>query len=155
MKPINKSKINFSAVVITGCAILFSFASVNALDTKTQLKLGEMEYLSSCAACHGASAKGDGPVAAAFTIKPSDLTMISKDFSGTFPEDHIYNVIDGRQMINPHGDKNMPVWGDRYASKVHKAADRIAFPLNEQDAQALVYGRIISLVGYLESIQAK
>jgi len=155
MKPIKKSKINFSAVVITGCAILFSFASVNALDKKTQLKLGEMEYLSSCASCHGADAKGNGPVAAALTIKPSDLTMISKDFSGTFPEDHIYNVIDGRKMINPHGDTDMPVWGDRYTSKAREAADRIAFPLHEQDAQALVYGRIVSLVGYLESIQAK
>ncbi len=155
MQLVNISKINFSAAVIAGCALLFSFGSVNALDKKIQLKLGEMEYLSNCGSCHGNDAKGDGPVAAALSIKPSDLTMISKQFSGKFPEEHIYKVIDGREMINPHGDTDMPVWGNRYMSKVRKAADRIAYPLHEQDAQALVFGRITSLVGYLESIQAK
>ena len=155
MKPVNISKINFSAAIIAGCAILFSFGSANALDKKTQLKLGEMEYLSNCASCHGKDAKGGGPVAAALTIKPSDLTIISKQFSGKFPDDHVYKVIDGRDMINPHGDTDMPVWGNRYMSKAHKDADRIAYPLHEQDAQALAFGRITSLVGYLESIQAK
>ena len=155
MQPVNISKINFSVAAIAVCAILFSFGSVNALDKKIQLKLGEMEYLSNCGSCHGKDAKGDGPVAAALSIKPSDLTMISKQFSGKFPEDHIYKVIDGREMINPHGDTDMPVWGNRYMSMAHKAADRIAYPLHEQDAQAIVFGRIMSLVGYLESIQVK
>ena len=155
MQPVNISKINFSAAVIAVCAILFSFSSVNALDTKTQLKLGEMEYLSNCGSCHGADAKGNGPVAAVLNVKPSDLTMISKNFSGQFPEDHVYKVIDGREMINPHGDTDMPVWGHRYISMAHKEADRIAYPLHEQDAQALAFGRIMSLVGYLKSIQVK
>ena len=155
MKSINKSKITFSAAVVAGCCVLFSFSSVNALDKKAQLKLGEMEYMSSCASCHGKDAKGGGPVAAALSIKPSDLTMISKEFNGKFPEDHIYNVIDGRDVINPHGDTDMPVWGDRYSSMALKAADRIAYPHQEVDAQALVFGRITSLVGYLESIQVK
>ena len=155
MRPIIKSKINLSTAVFAVCGILLSFGSVNALDTKTQLKLGEMEYLSNCGSCHGADAKGNGPVAAVLSIKPSDLTMISKEFSGKFPEDHIYKVIDGREMINPHGDTDMPVWGRRYISIAYKEADRIAFPLQEQDAQALAFGRITSLVGYLESIQVK
>jgi cytochrome c1 len=155
MKSINKSKFTFSAAVFAGCSILFSFSSVNALDKKAQLVLGKMEYMSNCASCHGKDAKGGGPVAAVLSIKPSDLTMISKEFSGKFPEDHIYNVIDGRDMINPHGDTDMPVWGDRYMSMAQKEADRIAFPFYEQDAQALAFGRITSLVDYLESIQIK
>jgi mono/diheme cytochrome c family protein len=155
MNPIKKSKITLSAAVITGCSILFSFSSVNALDKKAQLVLGKMEYMSNCASCHGKDAKGGGPVAAVLSIKPSDLTMISKAFSGKFPEDHVYKVIDGRDMINPHGDTDMPVWGDRYMSMAQKAADRVAFPFYEQDAQALAFGRITSLVDYLESIQVK
>ena len=155
MKPINKSKIIFSAAVFAGCCVLFSFSSVNALDKKAQLVLGKMEYMSNCASCHGKDAKGGGPVAAVLSIKPSDLTMISKEFSGKFPEDHIYKVIDGRDMINPHGGTDMPVWGDRYMSMAQKEADRIAFPFYEQDAQALAFGRITSLVDYLESIQVK
>jgi len=155
MRPIKKSKITLSFAVIVGCGILSSFSSVNALDTKTQLKLGEMEYLSNCGSCHGADAKGNGPVAAVLITKPSDLTMISKKFSGQFPEDYVYKVIDGREMINPHGDTDMPVWGNRYIARAHKEADRIAYPLHEQDAQAMAFGRITSLVGYLESIQVK
>jgi len=155
MKAINKSKITFSAVVIAGCAILFSFASVNALDKKAQLKLGEREYLSNCGSCHGRDAKGSGPVAVILAVKPSDLTMISKKFNGVFPKEHIYKIIDGREMIKPHGDSLMPVWGSRFSVMEYKAADAIAYLPNDVDIQALVFGRIISLVGYLESIQAK
>jgi mono/diheme cytochrome c family protein len=117
-----------------------------------QVKLGENEYMNNCAACHGADAKGGGPVAAVLSIKPSDLTRISKKFNGKFPEDHVYKVIDGREMINPHGDTNMPVWGHRYFAMAQKTANAVP---HELDTQALVFGRITSLVGYLESIQAE
>ena len=155
MKPIKKSKINFSAAVIAGCALLFSLGSVNALDKEDQLKLGEMEYLSNCGSCHGRDAKGGGPIAAVLTAKPSDLTMISKQFNGEFPKERIYKIIDGRDMINPHGNSLMPVWGHRFTVMEHKAADAIAYLPHDVETQALVFGRIISLVGYLESIQAK
>jgi len=152
---INKSKINFSAAIIAGCAILLSVASVNALEKKAQLKLGEMEYLNNCAACHGRDGKGSGPVAEALTNKPYDLTLISKKYSGKFPEDFVYKVIVGHDIINSHGETDMAVWGDRYTSKAIETDDSIAFPLHEQDSQAMILGRITSLIGYLESIQAK
>jgi len=155
MKPIIKSKITLSAAVIAGCAILFSFGSVTALDKTAQLKLGEMEYLSNCGSCHGRDAKGSGPIAAVLTVKPSDLTMISKKFNGTFPQEYVYKVIDGRDMIKPHGHSLMPVWGHRFTVMEYNAADAIAYLPHEQDTQALVFGRIISLAGYLESIQVK
>ena len=155
MKSFKKSKIIFSAAVIAGCGILFSFSSVNALDKPAQLKLGEMEYMSNCAACHGRDAKGGGPVAAVLSIKPSNLTLISKNFSGKFPNEHIYKVIDGREMINPHGDTDMPVWGHRYIVMARKDADAVGYHLHDVDLQAVALGRITSLVGYLESIQVK
>ncbi len=131
LQPINKSKINYSAAVIAGCAIMLSVASVNSLDKKTQLKLGKMEYLSNCAACHGRNAKGGGPVAAVLSTKPSDLTMISKEFNGKFPEDHIYNVINGHDIINSHGETDMAVVGGNTAIhlKGTEANDRpLRFP---------------------------
>ncbi len=152
MKLFNKSKITFCSAVIAGCGVLFSFSSVNALDKAAQLKLGEMEYMSNCAACHGADAKGGGTVAAVLSIKPSDLTQISKKFNGQFPEEHVYKVIDGRDMINPHGDTDMPVWGHRYMSMAHSADNAVPHVV---DVQALAFGRITSLVGYLESIQTE
>ena len=49
----------------------------------------------------------------------------------------------------------MPVWGHRFTIMEYEAADAIAYPLQDVDTQSLVFGRIMSLVGYLESIQTK
>ena len=152
MKPIKKCKITISTAILAGLGLLFSMASTNALEKAAQLKLGENEYMSNCAACHGADAKGAGPVAAVLSVKPSDLTKISKKFNGQFPEEHVYKVIDGREMMNPHGDTDMPVWGHRYMSMAYQKAGEVP---HELDAQALAFGRISSLVGYLESIQVE
>lgn len=153
MKHIIKNKIAISAAMVAACSILFSFSSANAMDERTELRLGAIEYLSNCASCHGAEAKGDGPVASSLVKKPSDLTIITKEFSGIFPEEHIYSVIDGRKRVNPHGDTDMPVWGDRYDAMTRKASEKIAHPLREQEAQELAFGRISWLVAYIESIQ--
>ena len=121
-----------------------------ALDMKTQLKIGEIEYMGYCASCHGASAKGDGPVAEVLSTPPSDLTMISKAYSGTFPADEVYRAINGTNMINPHGDRMMPVWGPRYWEIAEERAGSVP---HDVDAQALVHGRITALVQYIESLQ--
>ena len=39
---------------------------------------GRYEYRSSCAACHGDTGKGDGPVAKSLNRPPADLTALSK-----------------------------------------------------------------------------
>lgn len=136
-------------------ATVFQFALIqpaSALDEEAQLKLGEFEYMSNCAACHGPHGKGDGPVAEVLATKPNDLTQIRANYSGTFPADHIYNVISGQNMVNPHGSRDMPVWGPRYWQT---ATQRAASVPHDVDAQALVHGRITSLVQYLEPIQAE
>jgi mono/diheme cytochrome c family protein len=123
-----------------------------ALDEAAQIKLGESEYMAQCASCHGAGGQGDGPVAEVLTTRPADLTMISARYEGSFPEDAIYEMIDGRNMINPHGTRGMPVWGDRYFQLAAEEAQTVP---HDVDAQALAYGRISALVKYLESIQAE
>lgn len=139
-----------SAILVGGIAGVTGGAS--ALERDAQLKLGEIEYMASCAACHGKKAQGDGPVAEVLTTKPSNLTQISKEIGGTFPTEHVYKVIDGREMINPHGDRNMPVWGYRYMAGAIERAREVP---HEVDVQAMVFGRITALVEYLESIQAE
>ena len=138
---------------IAVCASLLHFSSAqtaSALDDMTQLKLGEHEYMANCASCHGPMGKGDGPVAEVLSTKPNDLTEISANYSGTFPEDHIYKVVSGQEMINPHGSREMPVWGPRYWEIAVERAGQVP---HDVDAQALVHGRIMALVQYLESIQ--
>lgn len=122
-----------------------------ALDDEAQIKLGEHEYMSSCAACHGIDGKGGGPVADVLSQGPSDLTRITERYSGAFPSGQIYKVISGQNMINPHGDRQMPVWGPRYWQDAEARAGAVP---HDVDAQALVHGRIMALVQYLESIQA-
>ena len=72
---------------------------------------GEENYTRFCAACHGAGAKGDGPVASAIVKTVPDLTGISARNGGSFPRDRIANAIDGRWTIDAHGTQMMPVWG--------------------------------------------
>ncbi len=152
MKMLKKLKEPWGVVAFAGIGLIMSMGSAQALDEEAQLKLGENEFISSCAACHGADGKGKGPVAEVLSTKPSDLTQITNNFSGQFPDEHIYKVIDGREMINPHGDKQMPIWGHRYIAEAHVLANQVP---HDVDAQALRFGRIISLVRYVESIQAK
>ena len=152
MQPTQKLTATLGSVAFAGIGLMLTAGNAQAMDDAAQIKLGENEFMSSCAACHGANAMGNGPVAEVLSTKPSDLTRIAKDFEGLFPEEHIYKVIDGRVMINPHGDKQMPVWGFRYLSEAQSRAGEVP---HDVDTQAMVFGRITALVRYLESIQAE
>jgi mono/diheme cytochrome c family protein len=98
-----------------------------------------------CATCHGGDAKGGGVASNMLTVKPADLTMISKKNNGTFPFWRMYGVVDGREEIKGHGTRDMPIWGAEFRTQ---AASNI-------NAQSQVRGRILELVYYLQSIQAK
>ena len=84
--------------------------------------------------------------------KPSDLTQITSEYSGTFPREFLIEVIDGRNMINPHGDREMPVWGGRFMTRAQEQSAAVPW---DADATAIVLGRITALVDYLASIQSK
>ncbi len=142
----------FAAASAVAVLSLLGAGPLFALDMETQLKIGEIEYIGYCASCHGASGQGDGPVAEALLTPPSDLTMISKSYSGTFPPGEVYREFNGTNMINPHGDRKMPVWGPRYWEI---AVDLAGSVPHDPDAQALVHGRITALVQYIESLQAE
>ena len=40
-----------------------------------------------CASCHGTTGKGDGPIASALKVSPSDLTSLARRNRGAFPKD--------------------------------------------------------------------
>ena len=73
---------------------------------------GEVIYFRYCAACHGRSLKGDGPVAPGLVKKPIDLTVLARKNNGVFPYDKTAAMIDGRQTTRTHGTPDMPVWGE-------------------------------------------
>jgi mono/diheme cytochrome c family protein len=100
-------------------------------------------FLRFCAACHGESAQGDGPVAGSFAAPVPDLTRLSARRGGEFPANEVREVIDGRSPMVAHGLRQMPVWG--YEFWIDEGADR--------DAEARSREIIARLVAYLADIQ--
>ena len=98
------------------------------------IDLGEMEYLSSCAACHGLDGNGKGPLSAELKSQPADLTILAKTNDGVFPVNAIYEVIDGRKAIKAHGTREMPIWGFRYTPSPNQALSSTA---SDQDLNYL------------------
>ena len=103
--------------------------------------LGKHTYRSYCATCHGAEGKGDGSIAEYLNVKPSDLTVLSKNNGGEFPAERARTIIDGREKVKGHGTGEMPAWGDAF----------LTISDNEQE----VAEKIDQLVHFLESIQVE
>lgn len=107
------------------------------------VQIGRADYERYCMACHGAEGRGDGPVAPALSMPPSDLTRIAARRGGEFPVSEIAAYIDGREDVAAHGPREMPVWGQRFARRIH----------DQSTEEEVVRGRLLVLVEYLRSIQ--
>ena len=116
--------------------------------------MGEYEYLNSCAACHGASGKGDGPVTDFLSgASPSDLTVLQKNNGGVFPLLAVYDTIGGTDVASVHGSRDMPIWGNRFRQRLDKSDVPDSFSTLE--TELYVHARILALVEYLAGIQAE
>lgn len=104
---------------------------------------GKKQFEMYCSSCHGMDAKGEGPVASALKQKPSNLRQISKRHGGKFPVATIERIIDGRDGVEAHGPREMPVWGREFSASIGGGS------LGEE----LVGGKLKVLVEYLKSIQ--
>src|SRR5215510_10143184 len=114
-----------------------------ATEEKEVAAAGRPIYEQYCASCHGRGGKGDGGAISLLTIKPADLTQLSKRNGGTYPFWQVYGTIDGRKETKGHGTSDMPIWGQEFRQEAGGGAL----------AQSQVRGRILELVYYLESIQ--
>lgn len=130
------------------CILLACVASARAQEEPIE-EIGKQEFIRSCAACHGDDGRGGGPVAELLVITPPDLTSIRKRHGGEFPASRVYRIIDGRNELRAHGRRDMPIWGDRYRADALRG---LPLPL-DAGADAVVHGRILSLVFYLDYIQ--
>jgi mono/diheme cytochrome c family protein len=91
--------------------LLLLIAAVAAHSQDFSSYSGSELYGRFCAACHGTSGRGDGPVAASLRIETPDLTRLAQRHGGRFPEDQVRRIIDGTTTIGAHGTRTMPVWG--------------------------------------------
>ena len=147
-------KCGIKCLMIAGLTAGFA-AAVQAED----LDIGKSEFQSSCASCHGADARGKGPVSAQLKVPPPDLTMLAKNNNGVFPTNAVYETIDGSRSIPTHGTREMPIWGDRFNPIVNlphyvdPSYWKLAGP--EQNPEVVVRKRILAVIDYLNRIQQK
>lgn len=106
---------------------------------------GAVVYVTRCATCHGAEARGDGPMAPVLLVQPKDLTLLSAENDGEFPLLRVIQRIDGRDPLVSHGS-DMPVYGELFEG------DDTALKL--PSGQPLLTSRTIAdLVVFLQAIQ--
>jgi mono/diheme cytochrome c family protein len=121
------------------------------------LDIGKLEFQSSCATCHGADGKGNGPLREQLKVPPSDLTILARN--NNFPTNAVYETIDGSKTVPAHGTREMPIWGERFnpiinlPHYVDPSYWKMAGP--EQSPEVVVRKRILAVVDYLGRIQQK
>ena len=140
--------------------IIISLATAFAAAAQAEdVDISKSEFLSSCASCHGADAKGKGPVSDQLKIPAPDLTMLARNNNGVFPTNAVYETINGLKKIPAHGTREMSIWGERFNPIVNlphivdPSYWKMAGP--EQSPEVVVRTRILAVIDYLNRVQQK
>ncbi|HEX8815060.1 MAG TPA: c-type cytochrome [Terriglobales bacterium] len=132
----------FLAVVVAVAQDQSQMAIKSAPMKQTSAASGAEMYKAYCASCHGAEGKGNGPAASALKVPPADLTQLSKNNGGQFPNMKVMSTIEGKSDVPAHGSREMPVWGQLFWDMSHG---------HEGEVQQ----RAMNLTKYIEGLQAK
>lgn len=133
------------------CSLLITLSVLTVAQNPTGLNItaphtsatsGKEMYEAYCATCHGKGGKGDGPVAPALKVPPSDLTVLSKQNNGNFPWLQVTKTITGPAGTLAHGSGEMPVWGPVFMSMSHQHESEVRL-------------RVANLTDYMKSFQQK
>ncbi len=127
---------------ILAASLVFAagLAGFNTPSSAEDGNAAKADYVASCAACHGKSGEGDGPLVPDLKTQPPNLTLLAKNNDGVFPTEILYRIIDGRKTIRAHGTYDMPVWGSLF---------------QRDGTEEAVKKRISGIIEYLKSIQVK
>ena len=108
-------------------------------------EVGRIQFLYSCASCHGEDAKGGSVADGIFRRNAPDLTRMAAQTGGTFPYDAVIATIDGRGGMRGHRSP-MPVWGTVLQNNYEAVS-------SGEIADLMAQGAILSITLYLASIQ--
>src|ERR1035438_6600574 len=115
---IKKLILVFPALIVLSCTIAAQDQSTKTVQHTTikpaSAASGKEMYTAYCAVCHGTDGKGGGPAASALKVPPSDLTLLSKNNGGKYPDMKVRSSIQGETVLPAHGSKEMPVWGSLF-----------------------------------------
>jgi mono/diheme cytochrome c family protein len=137
--------------LVTGLALNGAIPAHAESATQEDLALAKDYFAHACAVCHGAGGKGNGALAAELTTPPSDLTQITRRAgNGVFPDERVYETIQGFDMPDAHGTREMPVWG---AVILFEELGQSTAKGDAKIAEQQTLKRLRQLVAYLKSIQ--
>lgn len=108
---------------------------------------GEHDFRLYCSNCHGDSGRGDGPKTFGLSGPAPDLTRLSERNGGVFPRERLQAIIDGREILKNHGDREMPVWGLWFKMEAEEDLG------GAEGDEGTVQRRITSLIDFLETLQ--
>jgi mono/diheme cytochrome c family protein len=123
---------------------------VGVTGTSFAASMGEEEYKSSCAGCHGMDGKGNGSFSEFLKGGAPSLRVLSKNNGGVFPYDRVYKIIDGRTAVKGHGSSEMPIWGKEYTADSVKTHGPF---FGEYYSEGAIRSRVLSLIDYLHKLQ--
>jgi mono/diheme cytochrome c family protein len=105
---------------------------------------GAEDFATFCAACHGASGRGDGPAAAGLDRTPADLTGLSARNGGVFPGTRVMAKIWG-YAGGPGAPTPMPEFGPLLQGELvpYDGGDGIATPTPVRLVQIAEYLRVL------------
>jgi len=142
------SQFPLRAAVLAVILALVSTGAAYAQEGPERFVASPDEFRNYCASCHGGAGRGAGFLTRVFRgVDPGDLTQLSKGNGGVFPLERVFVVIDGRGEVAAHGERKMPVWGDRYMTQSMMMLG--PGPMNDY----VVRHRVLELVYYIQSMQ--
>lgn len=110
-------------------------------------KVGRDVYAEHCTACHGTSARGDGPLSGDVGVPVPDLTLIAERNGGVFPMTQVMTTIDGYTRRTRGGSLVMPEFGIDLQSGplvLYDSGDGSSTPTP---------ARLVAIAEYLRTIQ--
>ncbi len=134
------------ALLLTVCLFLGACRaqpSAPVGDRATRVAAGAETYRASCAVCHGAQARGDGPLAGDLDVAPSDLTRVAARNGGVFSYAQVMARIHGY----PGQFDVMPEFGPLFAGPT------VAWRDPETGKVIETPRALLAVATYLDSIQ--
>lgn len=132
---------------IPTAGFLFALSLSNVCGVGKAEPSAETDFRMSCSSCHGEDGRGAGAKAFGLTAEPPDLTTLRRRNGGAFPRERLRRIIDGREDIKIHGDREMPVWGQLFKMDAEEGLG------GAEGDEATIVRRIEALIDFIESLQ--
>jgi mono/diheme cytochrome c family protein len=123
----------FKSFLVLSASLLFLATAALAADesagtlhlqvARTNTVDGQQMYASYCASCHGLDGRGNESMAASLKNRPCDLTKLTRNNNGKYPEARVFSAI---QFGGQHGH-DMPAWGPVMTHMDHSASKGSAY----------------------------